>query len=213
MRRLLPALLASALLCAGCTAAGGDADTSQASASSPATAPVAATSSPSGAFWATVAATQGEITAIITGDIGRSFHERVGSQDTAVALSTVAETELGWQLDAPFEVSPEVSEDEATLTATLDDPASIGEDSSEAVRRGAFLRYGSDDARDFARDMCRALTEGTRADLIAAVADASDASRTDPASPAAAGAGLAVVVCPEMTDEYLDALHELATTA
>ncbi|MFV0285713.1 MAG: hypothetical protein ACK5IM_04890 [Demequina sp.] len=218
-RLLLTSVIAAALACAGCassadvtvaaasTAAG---DTTALSAERSGT---SATADPAVQFWSTVAAVEEQIGTIIAEDIGRTFHERIGGQDTAVALSTVAETELGWALDEHFAVLPDASETEDILVRTLNNPSILGAESDVDVRKNAFVRYGSDDAGDYARDMCRTLTDGSRAELVAAIADASDTSRTDPGSPSTAGAGLAVVVCPEMTDEYLAALNELAATA
>ena len=143
--------------------------------------------------------------------IGQSFRDRVGGQDTSVALATVAATDLAWQLDAGFDELPEPSRYEVILVEAEADPSSIGDPSADATRAKAFLRFGSEDSRDYARDFCRIVAEGTRAEFIAAVADASDASRTDVASPAASGAELAPVVCPELTDEYLGALRELGS--
>lgn len=212
MRRHLTSTLAAAVLgvaalCAGC-AANPDADAldaAQARGSQP-----LASNDPSAAYWATVEDVQDKVDAILETDIGVDFRERIGGQDTAVALSTVAESELRWQLDAPFALNDAPTTRERTLVDAAADPASIGDSTPDSTRDKAFLRFGSEEARDHARDMCRVLTEGTHADFVVAIADASDAARTDLGSPAAAGAGLAPVICPEFTDEYLAALTDLS---
>ncbi len=210
MRRHLIATLAvtTALLCAGC---GADSAEDAAPLAAPGATEIAPSTDPAGIYWDAVANIETEVDEIISVAIGQSFHDRVGGQDTSVALSTVASTDLGWPLDAGFETIPEASSDEEVLTSGADDPASIGDHTADATRAEAFLRFGSEDSRDYARDFCRIVAEGTRAEFIAAVADASDASRTDLASPAASGAELAPVVCPELTDEYLGALRELGS--
>ncbi|WP_084099522.1 hypothetical protein [Demequina sp. NBRC 110051] len=210
MRRHLTATLAvtTALLCSACA---GSATDEAAPLTAPGAADIAPSTDPAGIYWDTVSGIETEVEEIISVAIGQSFHDRVGGQDTSVALATVAATDLAWQLDGGFDEIPERSRDEDILVAAEADPASIGDTSADATRAKAFLRFGSEDSRDHARDFCRIVAEGTRAEFIAAVADAADASRTDVASPAASGAELAPVVCPELTDEYLEALRELGS--